>query len=87
MTDFILWLIIGLVAGILATLAVFRSIPSDPWQWAGALVAGLAGAVVGGWVTDLLGLEATNWIGAIVIAALGAVGVLLLLRRLHPTHA
>ena len=82
--DFILWLVIGLVAGVLAVFAVFRAVPRDPWQWVGALVAGLVGGVVGGWVTDILGLEATNWVGAIVIAALGAVGVLLLLKRLHP---
>ena len=85
--DFVVWLVIGLVAGVLAVFAVFRSVPRDPWQWVGALVAGLVGGVVGGWVTDLAGLEATNWIGAIVIAALGAVGVLLLLRRLQPARA
>ena len=50
-------------------------------------MAGLLGGVVGGWVTDLPGLEATNWVGAIVIAALGAVGVLPLLRRLQPAKA
>lgn len=85
--DLAVWLIIGLVAGVLATFAVFRAVPRDPWQLVGALVAGLVGGVVGGWVTDLLGLESTNWVGSIVIAGLGAVGVLLLLERLHPAKA
>jgi uncharacterized membrane protein YeaQ/YmgE (transglycosylase-associated protein family) len=87
MSDFILWVIIGLIAGVLAMLVVFRTIPRDPWQWAGAIVTGLVGGVVGGWVTDALGVEATNWIGAIVIAALGAVGVLMLIQRMHPRSA
>ena len=85
--DFIVWLVVGLIAGVLATFAVFRAVPRNPWQWAGALLAGLVGGVVGGWVTDLLGLESTNWVGAIVIAFLGAVGVLLLLKRLEPGRA
>ena len=85
--DFILWLVIGLVAGVLATLVVFRAVPRNPWHWLGALLAGIAGGVVGGWVTHLLGLEATNWVGAIVVAFLGAVGILSLLKRLEPSRA
>jgi len=86
--DFVLWLVIGLAAGVLAVFAVFRAVPRDPWHsgrahwWRVFSVAWLAAGV-----TDLLGLEATNLVGAIVIAALGAVGVLPLLRRLQPATA
>jgi uncharacterized membrane protein YeaQ/YmgE (transglycosylase-associated protein family) len=85
--DVIVWLVIGLAAGVLATFIVFRAVPRNPWQWVGALLAGIIGGAVGGWVTDLLGLEATNWVGALVVALLGAVGILLLLKRLEPSRA
>lgn len=82
--DILLWLIVGLVAGVAAVFVVYRAIPSDPWGWLGAVAVGLVGGLVGGWVFDLLGLESTNWLGSLVIAFLGAVGILLLIRRIVP---
>jgi uncharacterized membrane protein YeaQ/YmgE (transglycosylase-associated protein family) len=84
---FVLWLVEGLVAGVLAMLAVFRKFPRTAFGWAGALLAGLVGGWVGGFVTDLIGLTAVNWLGALVIAFLGAYAVLLLLRRMLPIQA
>ncbi len=83
--DIIVRLLIGLAAGVLATVVVFRAVPRNPWHLAGALLAGVAGGALGGWVADLVGLEATSWVGALVIALLGAVGILMLLKRLEPT--
>lgn len=83
--ELVLWLAAGLVGGILAVLAVLRSFPTEPTQWIGALVVGLLGGWVGGWLTDLAGLEQTNWIGSLVIAFVGASIILLVIRKLTPS--
>lgn len=84
--EIIVWLVLGIVAGFLAVLVMYRSIPSTPWQWVGALVIGLFGGWLGGWLTNLLGLEAVNWLGALVIAFVGALAVLMLLQRIAPSR-
>jgi len=84
--EIIVWLVLGAVAGFLAMLVMYRSIPNTPWQWAGALVIGLFGGWLGGWVTGLLGLEAVNWLGALVVAFVGALAVLMLLQRIAPSR-
>ena len=84
--EIIVWLVLGIVAGFLAVLVMYRSIPSTPWQWVGALVIGLLGGWLGGWLTNLLGLEAVNWLGALVIAFVGALAVLMLLQRIAPSR-
>ena len=45
------WLIIGLLAGALARLLVPGR---DPMSWVGTLLLGLAGAVVGGFLADVV---------------------------------
>jgi len=79
--DLVLWLIIGLVAGVLALFAVYRSVPREPTGWIGALVLGLIGGALGGWLTDLIGLETVSWLGSIVVAFAGAALILWLLQR------
>lgn len=46
---FIIWIIMGLVAG-----AIARGILKEKSGWLGCLVVGIAGAVVGGWIGELL---------------------------------
>jgi uncharacterized membrane protein YeaQ/YmgE (transglycosylase-associated protein family) len=79
--EWILWLVLGLVAGVLALIVVERTIPREPMGWVGALLIGLIGGVLGGWVTNLLGLETVNWIGSLVVAFAGAAVILYLLGR------
>lgn len=79
--DIILWLILGAVAGVAAVLVMYRSIPDTPIEGIGAIGIGLFGGWLGGWAADLIGLEAVNWIGSLVIAFVAA---LLLLRRIAP---
>ena len=79
--DVLLWLVVGLVAGVLALFAVHRTVPREPSGWLGALVVGLIGGLVGGWLTDLIDLETVSWLGSLVVAFVGAVLILWLLRR------
>lgn len=81
---FILWLITGLIAGVLAMFAVYRTIPREPASLVGALVIGLLGGLLGGWLSNLIGLDAVNWIGSIVVAFVGAFIVLWLINRATP---
>jgi uncharacterized membrane protein YeaQ/YmgE (transglycosylase-associated protein family) len=85
--DWIIWLVLGLAAGVLALLVVERTIPREPMGLIGALLVGLIGGIVGGWIVNLLGLEAVSWLGSLVVAFAGAVLILYLLQRTGIRHA
>jgi uncharacterized membrane protein YeaQ/YmgE (transglycosylase-associated protein family) len=75
------WIIIGLIAGALAG----ALIPGrQRYGCLGTLLVGVAGGLLGGWLwEDVLGIgEASGWLGAIVVATLGAILVLLVLRAM-----
>lgn len=82
--ELVLWLAAGLAGGLLAMLAVFRSVPTAPTQWVGAVGVGLLGGWLGGWLANVAGLERTNWIGSLVIALVGASLILLVVRTVTP---
>ena len=72
----LVWLIIGAVAGILADLAV----PRIGLSLIEAIVVGIVGALLGGWLFSALGVNiGGGWLGQIVTAFVGAVILLLLL--------
>jgi uncharacterized membrane protein YeaQ/YmgE (transglycosylase-associated protein family) len=83
----VVWIVLGLIAGVIAMVIVFRTIPRTPWSWTGALLAGLAGGWLGGLVTEVVGLEAVNWLGAFIISLIGTTLLLFLVRRLLPGRA
>ena len=81
-TNPVWWIIIGLVAGALAGFFV----PGRERNGCiGTTVIGIIGGLLGGWLwTSVLGQDAASgWLGAIVIAALGAAIVLLVLRSMR----
>ena len=80
--DALPWLILGLAAGVLAAFAVDRTVPRGPSDWLTALALGVVGGMVGGWATDLVGLETVSWLGSLVVAFAGAALILWLLRRI-----
>lgn len=82
--DIVLWLVLGVVAGVAAVLVMYRSIPDTPVEWGGAVLVGLVGGWLGGIAADFLGLEAVSWVGSLVLAFVAAVAVLMLLRRIAP---
>ncbi len=75
------WLIIGLIAGVLAKL-----IMGDRFGWIVTIIIGIVGALVGGWLSSLIGGPGVSGINllSILVATVGAIVVLLivgLLRR------
>ena len=74
------WIILGLVAG---AIAKWIHPGPDPSGWIATLIIGVIGAVVGGWVTSLVGLGAATGFNlwSIIVAVLGAVICLAIYRR------
>lgn len=70
--NFIYFLLIGLAAGFLAGL--LRR--GEGFGLVGNLVIGVVGAVLGGFLFGLFGLESTSLLGALVTAVVGAVVLL-----------
>ncbi|HZU01176.1 MAG TPA: GlsB/YeaQ/YmgE family stress response membrane protein [Ktedonobacteraceae bacterium] len=65
----VMWLIVGLVAGFLAS----RVMSGGGYGLIGDIVVGVVGAFLGGWVAGLLGIGGSyGLIGSIVIAFIGA---------------
>ena len=76
------WIIIGLLAG---ALAGFFVPGRERYGCLGTILVGIAGGLLGGWLwTNLLGQdEASGFLGAIVVATIGAILVMLILRAIR----
>jgi uncharacterized membrane protein YeaQ/YmgE (transglycosylase-associated protein family) len=73
----LMWLIVGLVAGFLAS----RVMRGGGYGVIGDIVVGIVGAFIGGWISGFLGFGDTyGLIGSIVIAFIGACLLLAILR-------
>ncbi len=77
------WIVVGLIAGFLARLAIPGKEPG-PGGILGDLLAGVVGAIVGGWIFRALGIGDVTGInlGSILIAFVGAVVFLLIWRAI-----
>ncbi len=75
----ILWIISGIIAGWLAGVIV----KGGGFGLIGDLAVGLIGGVIGGWLAGVLGLQASSWFGQILVAALGGVVFVLILRAIR----
>jgi len=73
-----------LLIGLIAMLVVYRTLPRRPEGWIIALAVGLLGGWLGGWLADLVGLKSVNWLGSVLVAFVGSVIILWLLRRALP---
>lgn len=76
-TYFLVWLIIGGVAGFLAGLFM-RS--RRPYGLVGDIVLGILGSLAGGWLLGVLGFSASGLPGSLITAFIGAVGLIFLIR-------
>ncbi|MGQ0640903.1 MAG: GlsB/YeaQ/YmgE family stress response membrane protein [Gemmatimonadaceae bacterium] len=83
--DLLTWIIVGLVAGLLASYAV----GGIGYGLLGDIVVGMIGAIFGGWLFRVLNLPTPfgGVGGAIFVAFIGAVVLLLILRALRPGRA
>ena len=71
------WLIVGLIAGFLASI-VMRG---GGYGIVGDIVVGLIGAFIGGWLFSLLGVSSGgSLLGSIIVAFIGACILIFLLR-------
>lgn len=78
MDHLIFWIIVGIVAGMLAKMAV----PGEgPGGVLGDLIIGVVGALLGGWLfTTFLGHSYSGWIGSTGVAFVGAFVLLIVIR-------
>ena len=79
--DLLTWLIVGLVAGVLASLVMGGS----GYGLIGDIVIGIVGAFVGGWLFRQLGVHSpiSGLGGVIFIAFVGALVLIFLLRLIR----
>lgn len=79
LTSLIWWLIIGLIAGFLASV-VMRG---GGYGIVGDIIAGLVGAFIGGWLFGVLGISAGGGLlGSIIVAFIGACIFIAILRAI-----
>ena len=76
------WIIIGLLAG---ALAGFFVPGRERMGCIGTMLVGIVGGFIGGflWVNVLGQREANGWLGALVIATVGSILVLFVLRSMN----
>ena len=79
--DILTWIIVGLVAGVLASLVM----GGTGYGLIGDIIIGIVGAFVGGWLFSLLGVSSPfgGIAGVIFVAFIGAVVLLFILRMIR----
>ncbi|MEX1186213.1 MAG: GlsB/YeaQ/YmgE family stress response membrane protein [Gemmatimonadaceae bacterium] len=79
--DLLTWLIVGLIAGVLASLVM----GGTGYGLIGDIFIGIAGAFIGGWLFQTLGVTTPfgGLAGVIFVAFIGAVVLLFLLRLIR----
>lgn len=75
-TDLIIFLVIGAVAGWLAGVIM----KGGGYGLVGDIIVGVIGSIIGGWLFGLLGIAAGGLIGSIVAAVVGAIILIAILR-------
>ena len=74
--EFLWFILIGIAAGWLAG----QILKGGGYGLVGDLIVGVIGALLGGWLFGLAGIAAGGLIGRLVVATIGAVVLILLLR-------
>jgi uncharacterized membrane protein YeaQ/YmgE (transglycosylase-associated protein family) len=79
--DLLTWIIVGLVAGVLASLVM----GGTGYGLIGDIIIGIVGAFVGGWLFSRLGVNSPfgGLAGVIFVAFIGAVVLLFILRLIR----
>ena len=74
MLGFIVWIIVGGIAGFLASKVLTGKGMGLIWD----IVVGILGAFVGGWLAGLAGVQVTNLLVEVIVAFVGALILLVL---------
>ena len=77
MINFLSWILFGLVVGVLAK---FLMPGKDPGGFIITVLLGIAGAVLGGWITTLLGMGQDGQSAGWIMSILGAIALLAIYR-------
>jgi uncharacterized membrane protein YeaQ/YmgE (transglycosylase-associated protein family) len=77
-TNLIWWLVVGLIAG----WAAGKIMKGGGYGTVMDIILGIIGAVVGGWVMSVVGIQSGGFIGTILVAILGAVILIWITRML-----
>jgi uncharacterized membrane protein YeaQ/YmgE (transglycosylase-associated protein family) len=82
--DILLWLVFGLVVGIVAKLIMPGN---DPGGIVLTMVLGIVGAMLGGWIGRVMGLYREGDAAGFIMAVVGAVVVLGIYRLVIPNRS
>ena len=77
-----MWLLWTIIIGILAGFIAGKIVKGHGMGALMDLLVGIVGSVLGGWIFTLLGLAAYGLIGQLVMATVGAVVLLLIVRAI-----
>ena len=80
-----MWLLWTIVIGILAGFLAGKIVRGHGMGTLMDLLVGIVGSVLGGWIFTLLGLAAYGLIGQLVMATVGAVVLLVIVRAIKKT--
>jgi uncharacterized membrane protein YeaQ/YmgE (transglycosylase-associated protein family) len=80
-----MWLLWTIVIGILAGFLAAKIVKGHGMGTLMDLLVGIVGSVLGGWIFTLLGLAAYGLIGQLVMATVGAVVLLVIVRAVKKT--
>lgn len=75
----LIWILSGIVAGWLTGLIV----KGRGFGVIGDLVIGLLGGLLGGWLFGLVGVSPSNWLGQILVAVVGGIVLVAIVRALR----
>lgn len=78
-----MWLLWTIIIGILAGFLAGKIVKGHGMGTLMDLLVGIVGSVLGGWIFTLLGLAAYGLIGQLVMATVGAVVLLLIVRAIR----
>ena len=82
--DVIIWIVFGLVVGIVAK---FLMPGRDPGGFIITIVLGIVGALLGGWIGRAVGLYSAGQPAGFFMAVLGAIVLLIIYRRVTGRRA
>ncbi|MBG7609112.1 MAG: GlsB/YeaQ/YmgE family stress response membrane protein [Verrucomicrobia bacterium] len=79
--DIVIWIVLGLVAGILGKMILPGK---DPGGWIFTILLGIAGAFVGGWVGSIFGMGTVGGLSlsSVITATVGAILLLVIYRTI-----